>query len=151
MNVINCTTPQTLHNFIACLHLHHLHTHDHVICYWKVRFIPVTVEPSNEAIHVQWRLNKVNINLLIFKILPLPNRYTIAVVFVCLSMYSKQHHMSMEILVKLHKTVYNYVKWMLNKVTIDVITNFYNTLHSKQFNFIFFLIFTHLNLRIAHW
>ena len=57
---------------IGCLYLRHPHTHGHIMYHWKTLFIPVTMkdtaEPSNYyVVHVQWRSNKVTINVSIFK------------------------------------------------------------------------------------
>ena len=62
---------RTLYTISGCLHLQHLHTYGHIVYVWKALFIPVTtkyaVEPSNDVLYVQWRSNKVIINVSIFK------------------------------------------------------------------------------------
>ena len=69
MNVRNCAIPHTLYNFIGCLHLRHLHTRGHIIYLWNASVtMKYAVEPSNDVVHVQWKSNKVIINVSIFKI-----------------------------------------------------------------------------------
>ena len=67
----------------------------------KHMFNPVriryTFEPWYNVVHVQWKSNKVIINLSIWKMALFHNHYTMAMIDMYLSLYARQHYMPLEI------------------------------------------------------
>ena len=133
-------------SFKGCLYLRYLHTHGHIIYYWKALFISVTtkyiVESSNDVVHVQWSSIKVIINVFIFRIASFHNHQWLLCDCQC----------TQGIIVCYWKTYCILVKWVIpldwfihlfmwiesNKVTIDVWR--YHLLYTVQSEQHFFVL-----------